>query len=82
MSLQQFNDFVAACRSTPFWAMACEKGHVNLYDVVTCLVKPWTRNTGCSIALRMNPKEVLQAEAWTGSTKGSKEFKGNTRISS
>lgn len=62
MSLKQFNDFVAACRSTSVWALACEKGHVNLYDVVTSLVKPWTRNTGCGIALRMNPKEVLQAE--------------------
>lgn len=62
MSLKQFNDFVAACRSTSVWAFACEKGHVNLYDVVTSLVKPWTRNTGCGIALRMNPKEVLKAE--------------------
>mmetsp|Transcript_31521 Transcript_31521/g.64965 ORF Transcript_31521/g.64965 Transcript_31521/m.64965 type:complete len:463 (-) Transcript_31521:84-1472(-) len=62
MSFKQFNDFVAACRSTSVWALACEKGHVNLYDVVTSLVKPWTRNTGCGIALRMNPKEVLQAE--------------------
>ena len=64
MSFKQFNDFVAACRSTSVWALACEKGHVNLYDVVTSLVKPWTRNTGCGIALRMNPKEVLQAEPW------------------
>lgn len=30
---------------------------------VKSLVKPWTRNTGCSIALRMNPEKVLQAEA-------------------
>ena len=62
MSLQQFNDFVNACRMTSVWAAACEKGHVNLYDVVKSLVKPWTRNTGCSIALRMNPEKVLQAE--------------------
>eukprot|EP00438_Fugacium_kawagutii_P003421 Skav211335 [mRNA] locus=scaffold3120:184194:185573:+ [translate_table: standard] len=48
---------------TPCWAFACEgQGHVNLYEVVSSLVKPWTRNTGCSIALRMNPEEPQVAK--------------------
>eukprot|EP00913_Durusdinium_trenchii_P008670 g8143.t1 len=65
MSLQQFNDFVAACRATDYWPVAAQKGHVNLYEVVEFFVKPWTRRTGCSVALRMNSAPA-RAEPWSG----------------
>lgn len=35
---------------------------MNMYDVVFGLVKPWTKGTGCGIALRMNPVAPLMAE--------------------
>ncbi|CAK9003633.1 Hypothetical protein (Fragment) [Durusdinium trenchii] len=68
MSLQQFNDFVAACRATDYWPVAAQKGHVNLYEVVEFFVKPWTRRTGCSVALRMNSAparaELMVSHSW------------------
>lgn len=70
MTLFQFIQVVAACRSSPCWANSTKaKGHTNAYDVVSGCVKPWTRNTGCSIALRMNPDapksaELMVSHAW------------------
>lgn len=40
MSLQQFNDFVAACRATDYWPVAAQKGHVNLYEVAAWATPP------------------------------------------
>ncbi|CAE7551065.1 unnamed protein product [Symbiodinium natans] len=63
MMLSQFTDFLAACRGTACWTQAKHAfGVPSLYVVVDGLVKPWTRNTGCSVALRMNPASALRAE--------------------
>lgn len=63
MTFTQFREFVVACRSTHCWAQARKsKGYVDIYDIVFGLVKPWTRGTGCGIALRMNPGAPLMAE--------------------
>lgn len=52
-----------SCRDTQCWNGALDdKGYVNLYDITTHLVKPWTKGTGASIALRMNPEKPLCAE--------------------
>eukprot|EP00931_Biecheleriopsis_adriatica_P066112 TRINITY_DN40525_c0_g1_i1.p1 TRINITY_DN40525_c0_g1~~TRINITY_DN40525_c0_g1_i1.p1 ORF type:complete len:562 (-),score=98.27 TRINITY_DN40525_c0_g1_i1:21-1460(-) len=63
MTHRQFGEFIAACQHTACWARCKQaKEHVNLYDVNSYLIKPWTRGTGCSIALRMNPEKPLRAE--------------------
>eukprot|EP00930_Biecheleria_cincta_P042943 TRINITY_DN29546_c0_g1_i1.p1 TRINITY_DN29546_c0_g1~~TRINITY_DN29546_c0_g1_i1.p1 ORF type:complete len:508 (+),score=67.76 TRINITY_DN29546_c0_g1_i1:43-1566(+) len=65
MTCAQFREFLAACRSTRCWAWARRrrnKQYVDLYDIVFGLVTPWTKGTGCSIALRMNPAVPLLAE--------------------
>lgn len=63
MTCAQFREFLAACRSTHCWDWARRsKPYVNLYDIVFGLVKPWTKGTGCGIALRMNPVAPLLAE--------------------
>lgn len=63
MQCQQFSSFMDACAATRPWdeqVMAC--GYVNLYALNAELLIPWTRGTGCGIALRMNPLEPLAAE--------------------
>eukprot|EP00933_Yihiella_yeosuensis_P050062 TRINITY_DN4782_c0_g2_i1.p1 TRINITY_DN4782_c0_g2~~TRINITY_DN4782_c0_g2_i1.p1 ORF type:complete len:552 (-),score=122.88 TRINITY_DN4782_c0_g2_i1:499-2154(-) len=63
MELTQFTTFIAACRKTNLWTSAEKsQGYVNLYDVNVGLLKKWTKNTGCSIALRMNPAGPLQSQ--------------------
>eukprot|EP00931_Biecheleriopsis_adriatica_P062597 TRINITY_DN37762_c0_g1_i1.p1 TRINITY_DN37762_c0_g1~~TRINITY_DN37762_c0_g1_i1.p1 ORF type:complete len:589 (+),score=86.54 TRINITY_DN37762_c0_g1_i1:69-1835(+) len=62
MRVSQFNDIIASFLETRFWSRWIqEKGYANLYDTDS-LVKTWTRGTGCSIALRMNPEMTLTAE--------------------
>ena len=75
LSLTQWLCFVRACVATETWkVLAKTKGeyNINMYDVNDHFVKPWTRGTGCSIALLMNATEQLPAEgmlshAWAGS---------------
>ena len=64
-----------ACVDTDTWRKLAEvKGEyeITMYDVCDHFVKPWTRGTGCSIALLMNsaaqlPVEGVFSHAWAGS---------------
>eukprot|EP00931_Biecheleriopsis_adriatica_P069084 TRINITY_DN42974_c0_g1_i1.p1 TRINITY_DN42974_c0_g1~~TRINITY_DN42974_c0_g1_i1.p1 ORF type:complete len:422 (-),score=74.49 TRINITY_DN42974_c0_g1_i1:40-1173(-) len=70
MAVAQFAEFVQACEATSVWQQTIsEQGIVTLYKAVKHLVKPWTRGTGCSIALRMNESgprdaEVMVSHCW------------------
>ena len=55
-------------------ALAEVKGEyeITMYDVNDHFVKPWTKGTGCSIAILMNkskqlPVEGMLSHAWAGS---------------
>ena len=63
MRCRQFSDFLDACRATFSWEKEMsDSGYVNLYALNRDLLIPWTSQTGCGIALRMNPMEALAAE--------------------
>ncbi|CAK9104525.1 Hypothetical protein (Fragment) [Durusdinium trenchii] len=69
MRCAQFAEFLDACAVTILWDQAKKaRGYVNLYALngglppYGGLLINWTRHTGCSIALRMNPVEALAAE--------------------
>mmetsp|Transcript_26379 Transcript_26379/g.73697 ORF Transcript_26379/g.73697 Transcript_26379/m.73697 type:complete len:590 (+) Transcript_26379:88-1857(+) len=63
MTLVQWNQFVDFCKSTPVWQeIKNQKGHVNLYDMNERFVIPWTRGTGCSVAVLMNKHTPLEAK--------------------
>jgi len=72
MTLTQWNQVVSECRSHPLFAELIRKKerdkYVNLYDINDCFVKPWTRGSGCGIALHMNPSglkaEVMMSHCW------------------
>ncbi|CAE7350807.1 unnamed protein product [Symbiodinium natans] len=62
MTATQFREFLSGCRETTRWSWITEvREVVTLYDVIQQLVKPWTRGTGCGIALRMNHKKPCRA---------------------
>ena len=75
LSVEQWIFFVRACVATETWKKLAEvKGEyeITMYDINDHFVKPWTRGTGCSIALLMNTAEQLPVEgmfshAWAGS---------------
>lgn len=76
ISLEHCVVFVRTCVATDTWkALVAEKGEYNLtmYDVNAHFVKPWTRGTGCSIALLLAgwgepmPAELMLSHAWGGS---------------
>jgi len=75
ISVGQWTLFVRACVATETWkALAEAKGEyqINLYDINEHFIKPWTQNTGCSIALLLNtecslPAEGMFSHAWAGS---------------
>lgn len=63
MRCKQFNDFLDACAATRAWEEEAKAvGYVNLYALNGRLLVNWTRQTGCGIALRMNPIETLAAQ--------------------
>lgn len=63
MRVAQFRQIIVGFMELGSWSRWIqEKGYVNVYNVIGSLVKPWTQGTGCGIALRMNPEEVLGAE--------------------
>jgi len=77
MTIQQFCAFIMACfmgegddggklrtyaKKTPQKTKAKDANHVTLYEIVDHFVKPWTQNTGNSIALLMNCEKPLKAE--------------------
>lgn len=75
MSLQQFRQFMLACKSTELWSEIKTEtkrdgkvGFVNGYDFCNRFVKPWTLGTGCGVALLMNsvPEEatVMLTHSW------------------
>lgn len=80
ISICDWLKFVDACRATTTWeALAAGKGDtgesgINTYDLNDHFVKPWTRGTGNSIALLMNPKpkpaELMLSHAWAGVERG------------
>eukprot|EP00930_Biecheleria_cincta_P039964 TRINITY_DN27420_c0_g1_i1.p1 TRINITY_DN27420_c0_g1~~TRINITY_DN27420_c0_g1_i1.p1 ORF type:complete len:493 (-),score=95.52 TRINITY_DN27420_c0_g1_i1:47-1525(-) len=63
MQLKQWVAFVMACEITEEWdRLESEYEDVNLYHVCDSFVKPWTRNTGNSIALLMNNSSPLKLD--------------------
>ncbi|CAE7887386.1 unnamed protein product [Symbiodinium necroappetens] len=55
MTATQFREFLSECRQTALWPWIKEmRNVVTLYDIIQQLVKPWTRGTGCGIALLMS----------------------------
>ena len=60
MTLPQWHEFVDFCKNTLLFSEIKMKkpshvgSFVNLYDLQTYFVKPWTRRTGCGIALHRN----------------------------
>lgn len=76
LSVAQWIFFLRACVATDTWkALKATKGgeyKINMYDINEHFVKPWTKGTGCSIALLMNkavqkPVEGMLSHAWAGS---------------
>eukprot|EP00930_Biecheleria_cincta_P101976 TRINITY_DN93628_c0_g1_i1.p1 TRINITY_DN93628_c0_g1~~TRINITY_DN93628_c0_g1_i1.p1 ORF type:complete len:382 (-),score=39.49 TRINITY_DN93628_c0_g1_i1:59-1204(-) len=74
LTVEQWIFFVRACVDTDAWKnLAKDKGEYNItmYDVNDHFVKPWTRGTGCSVALLLNPDpgpvELMISHAWGGS---------------
>ncbi|CAE7231518.1 unnamed protein product [Symbiodinium sp. CCMP2456] len=62
MTATQFREFLSECRQTALWPWIKEmRDVVTLYDVIQQLVKPWTRGTGCGIALLMNHQTPCRA---------------------
>jgi hypothetical protein len=71
MTLEQWNRFINSCKDEPLWQeIKDEKGFVSIYDVNEAFVKPWTRGTGCGVALLMNKAtlgkeaEVMLSHSW------------------
>mmetsp|Transcript_79867 Transcript_79867/g.171163 ORF Transcript_79867/g.171163 Transcript_79867/m.171163 type:complete len:495 (-) Transcript_79867:68-1552(-) len=69
MQIKQWAAFIVACAlKIETWDELeasedrKEAGYVNLYQLVDHFVKPWTRNTGNSVALLMNSEKPLKAE--------------------
>eukprot|EP00555_Chaetoceros_dichaeta_P013250 CAMPEP_0198272860 /NCGR_PEP_ID=MMETSP1447-20131203/54754_1 /TAXON_ID=420782 /ORGANISM="Chaetoceros dichaeta, Strain CCMP1751" /LENGTH=400 /DNA_ID=CAMNT_0043966265 /DNA_START=616 /DNA_END=1818 /DNA_ORIENTATION=- len=74
ISIKDWIKFVHACIDTDTWrVIAKAKGEYNIsmYDLNDHFVKPWTKNTACSIAGLMNRNQekasVMISHAWGGS---------------
>lgn len=65
--------------STDTWTMLAghkgNEGHINMYDLKDYFVVEWTKSTGCSVALLMNPDptpvDLMISHAWAGSVRES-----------
>lgn len=83
MKLQQFTEFLALCQKdyiskegtwnrcweeTQRKGVVQEAGYVDAHQVCEAYVKPWTRGTGSSVALRFNPQKPLQAQVMVSHT--------------
>jgi len=76
MTVAQFNSFIAACKGDQAkWdelAASTENGKaagiVNGYQLNEAFVKPFTRGTGCSVALLLNPEKPLEAAVMVSHT--------------
>ena len=71
--------FIHACMQTETWkALVAAKGDeysISMYDISVHFIVPWSKGTGCSIALLLNsakgcsmPVELMLSHAWGGST--------------
>ena len=74
LSIAQWFDFVDACVCTPLWAALAHgtgEWSIDMYKLNDYFITPWTRGTGSSIALTMNPNpvqvEMMVSHAWAGS---------------
>jgi len=75
LSIEQWIFLIHVCIETDTWKALVEvKGEYNItmYDIKNHFVVPWTRGTGCSIALLMNSAkqhavELMLSHAWGGS---------------
>lgn len=75
LTVEQWIFFLWACFRTKTWdALVEAKGEyaITMYDVKDHFVVPWSRGTGCSVALLLNhqrPKHVdlMLSHAWAGS---------------
>lgn len=79
LSLSQWVQFADECMATSAWSrIVAKKGYADLYDVNRSFVRPWTRRTGSSVSLLMNPDRPLQAQvmishSWAGDIAQSRE---------
>ena len=79
MSIEHWLFFIYSCMQTDTWkALAGQLGdayEINMYHLRDHFVNPWTKSTGSSIALLMNPDdrpvELMISHAWAGSVKES-----------
>jgi len=77
ITIHNFIQFLELCVGTQTWlALAIAKGgdqYITMHDVNTHFVIPWTRDTGCSIALLFdsNPEkaDLMISHSWSGSVK-------------
>ena len=75
LSVEQWVTFIHTCKQTDTWkALVAVKGEYNISmrDINEHFVVPWSRGTGCSIALLMNAAQQSEAEcmlshSWDGS---------------
>ena len=79
ITIEQWIMFIHACMQTETWkALVAAKGDeysISMYDISVHFIVPWSRGTGCSIALLLNsakgcsmPVELMLSHAWGGST--------------
>jgi len=69
LTVEQWFKFLSSARSTATWKKAAgAKGYVNLYDLNAHFIKPWTRGSGSSVALRMNAAQPLEAQVMVSHT--------------
>jgi len=70
MTLKQWIDVFDYCMLTAEYAkVKASKRYVNMYDINTSLVKPWSKGTGCGIAVLLNKNtersaELMMSHAW------------------
>jgi len=76
ITIENWLRFTRACIATETWAcIAKVKGEneITMYDINTHFIKPWTKGTGCSVAMLFdeNPSEIelMISHAWGGSVK-------------
>merc|ERR1712166_552119 len=78
ITIEQWIMFIHACMQTETWkALVAAKGEygISMHDINAHFIVPWSRGTGCSIALLLNsakgclmPVELMLSHAWGGST--------------
>ena len=69
LTVKHWKDLFRAMRTTPrYKRLQQRKKPISMYDLMDHFVIPWTRNTGCSLALLLNPEgldaELMASHAW------------------